>query len=158
MKVTKFKNEARDEIEIVFDVKEVEIDHAHTVWVDEFAVTVPVRIESQIHFVFGNDPFATLAEAFRSLYPNCKYEAYFVPSIKDGKGKEMFGETLFPEDGGAAIISISAELKIKDAIEIFAHKLAHVATPNEEHSKAWEDAFEKIFQEYIRLLEEKEKQ
>ena len=107
--------------------------------------------------VFINDPFDTLAEAFYNLYPDCKYEAFIVsPEMINPDSKAMFGETFFPEDGSTPAIFISPELKIKDAVEIFAHELAHVATPNEEHSTAWEEAFEKIFQEYNHLVDQQE--
>lgn len=43
-------------------------------------------------------------------------------------------------------------LEVNNAVEIFAHELAHVAVGvDHEHDDAWEDAFEAIFQEYNRI-------
>lgn len=62
------------------------------------------------------------------------------------------GTSLEPEWRTIAIIAVSAELTIKDAIEIFAHELAHVASGEDAgHGEKWEQEFEKIFQEYHRI-------
>ena len=106
--------------------------------------------------VFVNDPFKTLMEAFDNLFPDFNYAALIVPEIKTVDGSKAYGETFWPESEDLAIISISAELKIMDAVEVLAHEFAHVATPNEDHSQAWEEAFEKIHQEYDRICTERE--
>ena len=68
----------------------------------------------------------------------------------------MFGETVFPDDESVPIVSVSACLSIKDAVEVFAHELAHVAAGKESgHSEAWEAEFQKIFDEYNRIGSER---
>jgi len=40
-------------------------------------------------------------------------------------------------------------------VEIFAHELAHVATPEDrEHGEAWKAAFDRIFEEYNRIAQD----
>ena len=66
----------------------------------------------------------------------------------------MYGFTQF-NDGEIPLIAISAELTIKDAIEIFAHELAHIAAGIEsDHDEKWEQEFENIFQEYNEIIEQ----
>lgn len=48
---------------------------------------------------FANDPFALVALAFKNLYPEREYAAYFVPEVEDGSGGAACGVTTFPEDG-----------------------------------------------------------
>jgi len=105
---------------------------------------------------FVNNPFDLLTEVFQNLHPEKRYQAVFDEDIKDGDGKEAFGETFFPDDGSSPTVSISAYLSIKDAIEIFAHELAHVAAGKEhDHDEAWEMEFQKIFDEYNRIGNER---
>lgn len=103
--------------------------------------------------IFTRNPFDILAIAFSNLYPDLKYKAQIVPKVEDESGAELYGETFFPDDGNTSIISISAQLTISDAVEIFAHELAHVATPGMEHSDEWEGAFERIHVEYDRICQ-----
>ena len=35
---------------------------------------------------FVNDPFALVALAFKNLYPEREYAAYFAPEVEDGSG------------------------------------------------------------------------
>ena len=107
--------------------------------------------------VFTNDPFATVDQAFRNIFPGIKYEAQFAPELKDDEGKEVWGMTLIPDESdGIPMVFISAKLKLMDAVEIFAHELAHVAVPGEEHSETWEKTFKRLHQEYGRIVDEKE--
>ncbi len=47
---------------------------------------------------------------------------------------------------------ITKELRVADAVEILAHELAHVAVgSDEEHGKAWEEAFDAIHNEFDRI-------
>ena len=105
--------------------------------------------------VFANDPFVMAAWAFENLYQNQNYEAFIMPEIFDEDGDAVFGRTIFRDDGGIPRIEISAEVPLKHAIEIFAHELAHIATPGDSnHGDRWEKAFEQIYQEYIRIGKE----
>ena len=87
---------------------------------------------------FANDPFALVALAFKNLYPEREYAAYFVPEVEDGSGGAACGATTFPEDGSPPVVEVSGEIPITAGVEIFAHELAHVATPEDrEHGEAW---------------------
>lgn len=104
--------------------------------------------------IFVNDPFELVAKAFSNLYPDKKYMACFESQLDDVDGKPVYGFTQF-SDGEIPVIAVSAELTIKDATEIFAHELAHVAAGKEDgHGEKWEQEFEKIFQEYHRIGKE----
>lgn len=101
-----------------------------------------------------NNPFDMIEEAFGNLYPDKKYEAYMWVDVKDDAGEPAYGVTTFPEDGSAPMIFISADLKLSDAVEIFAHELAHVAAgASAGHGEGWDEAFENIFAEYNRIGE-----
>lgn len=105
--------------------------------------------------IFVNSPFEILDESFRNLYPKKEYKACFEPELEDEKGNTVYGFTQF-NDGETPVIAISAELTIKDAVEIFAHELAHVAAgAGAGHGKKWKQEFEKIFHEYHRIGREK---
>lgn len=102
---------------------------------------------------FTNDPFSMVAEAFDNLYAK-PYEAWF-DQHGDGKHENEFGFTEFRE-GQWPLIVIFAEHGLNIQIETFAHELAHVAVGIEhEHDAVWEAAFDKIFQEYNRLGDER---
>lgn len=104
---------------------------------------------------FENDPFALIAKAFENLYPGKTYTAYWDGEIRDTEsGDEAFGLTDFGDDGSVAVF-VKPSLKVSDAIEIFAHELAHVAVGADHgHDAAWEDTFDEIFTEYNRIGEE----
>ena len=53
---------------------------------------------------FANDPFALVALAFKNLYPEREYAAYFVPEVEDGSGGAACGVTTFPEDGSPPVV------------------------------------------------------
>ena len=107
--------------------------------------------EKQSNWVFENSPFEILAEAFRRLYPDVEYKAFIDPYIRPGEdNKKVYGLTDF--DDGNITIYIDSELKIVDAIEIFAHELAHAAVGVEhDHDEAWEGAFDALFEEYNKI-------
>lgn len=105
-------------------------------------------------WVFENSPFEMLAEAFKRLYPDVEYKAFIDPCIRPGEdNKKAYGLTDF--DDGNITIYIDSELKIVDAIEIFAHELAHAAVGVEhDHDEAWESAFDALFEEYNKIGDE----
>ena len=105
-------------------------------------------------WVFENSPFEMLAEAFKRLYPDVEYKAFIDPYIRPVKdNKKVYGLTCF--DDGNITIYIDSELKIVDAIEIFAHELAHAAVGVEhDHDEAWESAFDALFEEYNKIGDE----
>lgn len=61
---------------------------------------------------FANDPFALVALAFKNLYPEREYAAYFVPEVEDGSGGAACGATTFPEDGSPPVVEVSGEIPI----------------------------------------------
>jgi len=78
----------------------------------------------------------------------------------DKKGQDenydtvALGETFFDDDGTVTVF-VDYELQVKDAVEIFAHELAHVAAGEKAgHGEEWEKAFDAIFTEYNRIGEE----
>ena len=100
---------------------------------------------------FENDFFALVYMAFKNKYPHKDCECY----IGGVQGKKHYGETVFDENGQATVY-IKESLKLRDAVEVLAHELAHVAVgeTEEEHGKEWEDAFEAIHEEYERIASE----
>ena len=109
----------------------------------------------ELRNVFENDPTAIVAAIVKEMYPNIHYRAQIVPELKDENGEEVYGETLFPDDGGVPLISISAQLPLIAVAEIFTHEIAHVvAGIGEEHGTAWEEAQSAIFERYNQVLDE----
>lgn len=110
---------------------------------------------SKFETPFSHDPFSLVAMAFENLYPERKYIAYIVPEVLDEDGNAMFGVTTFPDDGTPPVVEISGDNAIVDGIEIFAHELAHVSTPDDhDHGADWERAFDQIYEEYGRLAKQ----
>lgn len=104
---------------------------------------------------FRNDPFLMVAEAFKNLYPDKEYEAYLEPYIRlEENGHTVYGLTDFGDDGVVTVF-VTPHITVNDAIEIFAHELAHVAVgPEHEHDEVWMAAFDGIFVEYTRIGDE----
>ena len=104
---------------------------------------------------FINDMFALVWKAFKNLYPDKDCKCQWVPELeKSEDGAEVFGVTTFTDDG-EVFVDIVASLSVADAVEVFAHELAHVAVgEGEKHGKVWEEAFDKIFNEYNRIGDE----
>lgn len=104
---------------------------------------------------FKNDPFAMVNSAFNKLYPNKNYSAYWEPDInKDVNGEQVFGCTAYCEKTDEYLVFIDPFIEVKDAVEIFAHELAHVAAGLEkDHGETWECAFNAILNEYDNIGE-----
>lgn len=98
---------------------------------------------------FKNDPFGILEKAFAELWPEKEYIALREPSIRpEENGQPVHGLTDFGEDG-SVVVFVSSDLRMIDAIEIFAHELAHVAAGYEhDHDDEWEKAFVALFEKY----------
>ena len=104
--------------------------------------------------IFQNSPFEILDKAFKNLYPDKSYIAFIDVDMKDESGGKVYGCTQF-NDGDTPIIFIDASLSIQNAVEIFAHELAHVAVgANEGHGELWGKSFDEIQSEYNRIGEE----
>ena len=109
----------------------------------------------QKNWIFDNCPFGILDIAFKRLFPGIKYTAIFYPSMRDDEsGEKVYGFTNFADDGEITIC-IDTDLTINDAVEIFAHELAHVGVGEKhEHDEVWEQAFDDLFNEYNKIVEE----
>ncbi len=101
---------------------------------------------------FVNDMFALVWMAFKNLYPEKECMCEWVPKLdKDEDGEQLLGVTTFCDDGDV-FVEIAATITVADAVETFAHELAHVAAGDSAgHGKAWEEAYDKIFDEYNRI-------
>ena len=105
--------------------------------------------------VFKNDPFAIVWEAFKNLYPDkdceCWFDAVDDPEDTDGH----CGWTQWTDDGDV-VVAVDFGLRLADAVEIFAHELAHVAVgPDADHGEEWEKAVDAIHVEYNRIGNER---
>ena len=107
------------------------------------------------NWIIKNNPFEMLDIAFKRLFHDVKYTAYFEPNIRDDEhGEKVCGLTDFSEDGEITIF-IDSDLSINNAIEIFAHELAHVGVGvGHEHDEIWEKAFDDLFDEYNKIGDE----
>ena len=85
-----------------------------------------------------------------------EYKAFIFQNIREGEnGEKVYGMTDFDENSGAITIFIDSDLSIVNAIEIFAHELAHAAVGVEhDHDEVWEDAFNDLLKEYNRIGDE----
>ena len=103
---------------------------------------------------FENDIFSLIWKAYCMEFPNnipVNLKCYWVDEIRDDDGVEVFGSTTFGDDGTTEIC-VSGNIKVSDAAEVFAHELAHLAAGvNAEHGDEWEDAFERIYRNYLKL-------
>lgn len=118
---------------------------------DELTAEAAGRLQSP----FGNDPFALVAQAFGNQFPDREYSAYIMPEVTDENGNSACGVTTFPEDGSPPVVEVSGEIPIAAGVEVLAHELAHVATPEDHtHGDAWRAAFDRIFEEYNRIAQE----
>ncbi len=98
---------------------------------------------------FDNDPLRMVVMAFRTLYPDKQFRAQIAEELCDESGKTVYGETVFPDDGGCAEIIVAGNIPYQSVVEVLAHELAHVAAGcDSEHGEAWEAAFDAIYQEY----------
>lgn len=109
----------------------------------------------QKNWIFDNCPFGILDIAFKRLFPGIEYTAIFYPSLQDDESREkVYGFTDFSDDGEITIC-VDSDLTINNAVEIFAHELAHVGVGAEhEHDAVWEKAFDDLFNEYNNIADE----
>ncbi len=112
----------------------------------------PLDLKDRLIAPFQNDMFAMVWGAFKKLYPDKECEIYWEPQIRDEEdGKPVYGLTDFADDGSVAVF-VKPSLEVADAVEILAHELAHVAVGIEhDHDEVWQEAFDKIFEEYNRI-------
>ena len=112
----------------------------------------PMDLKDRLIAPFQNDMFAMVWGAFKKLYPDKECEIYWEPQIRDEEDdKPVYGLTDFADDGSVAVF-VKPSLEVADAVEILAHELAHVAVGIEhDHDEVWQEAFDKIFEEYNRI-------
>ena len=101
---------------------------------------------------FLNDSFALVHIAFENLFPGKEYKATWATEIRNSEdGKPVYGLTDFQPDG-TVYVFVKCDLPMTDAVEIFAHELAHVAVGvGHAHDAVWEKAFDDIREEYNRI-------
>lgn len=101
---------------------------------------------------FENDPFAMVYQGFKRLYPDKDCKIFWNPDeMKDDEGNGYIGMTHFADDGEVTV-EISVYMPIVEAVETFAHELAHVAVgASEEHGEVWEKAFDAIHEEFDKI-------
>lgn len=101
------------------------------------------------------EPFSTILQAYRNLYPDA-----YVPDVRV-QPLEHLGAAVYPDDGSPPWIALATELPLVGACDILCHELAHVATCTEHqehkaaHGPEWQQAYEAIIAEYERLLSER---
>ena len=107
------------------------------------------------NWVIKNSPYEMLDIAFKRLFPNVKYTAFFEPNIRaEEDGEKPLGLTDFADDGEITIF-IDTDLSINNSVEIFAHELAHAGVGiGQEHNEKWQKAFDDLFDEYNKLGDE----
>lgn len=107
---------------------------------------------------FENDPFALVWLAFKNLYPERDCTCFWDPELGEDEedGQPVYGATDYDSDTDSYVVLVSSNtLTVKDAVEILAHELAHVAVGGDMgHGPIWEEAFDAIFKEYNRIGEE----
>ena len=85
----------------------------------------------------------TIIDIFEERHPKNNVTIQYVQGMKEKA--DAWGETFFPNDGGAPVVSIDVEIPVIGAIDVMAHELAHVAMgPNGEHGEAWEKEYSEI--------------
>ena len=104
---------------------------------------------------FYNDMFWLVWLAFSNLNPDKKNViCEWVPELEETEGGTVYGRTCLCEDGNY-LVQVTAQIPVKDAVEILAHELAHVAAgPELKHGPEWKKAFDDIYEEYVRIGEE----
>jgi hypothetical protein len=103
------------------------------------------------NWTIKNNPFEMLDVAFKRLFPDVKYKAYFEVELEDENGEDACGLTDF-KDNGEIIILVDGNLSVYNATEIFAHELAHAAVGEEhDHDEVWEKAFSDLHDEYNKI-------
>jgi len=99
----------------------------------------------------ANDPFKVVLQAAEELWPDLKVDIQWNPTMK--MNKKEYGCTIFPEDGSTPLIELNPGLKVKYAVEILGHELAHVVVGvGAGHGPEWQKAFEAIFDKYSELM------
>lgn len=115
-------------------------------------------MKGSINSPFVNDMFGLVYKAFERVFPGRACKCIWVEHIylDEETGQEVWGQTTFPEDGSLPVVEVSGELAVKDAVEVFAHELAHVGVGEEcVHDEVWEDAFGEIYREYMNVCFER---
>lgn len=100
-----------------------------------------------------NTPFADVIKAAENIYGEINCNIQINPALY--LEEKAYGATTFTDEGNV-IIELDGNTSVVNLIEILAHELAHVVTPDDvEHGQRWEKAFDSIFKEYKRYCKEK---
>lgn len=102
---------------------------------------------------FAFDPFRCVMAAVQELYPGLEADIQWVDDLYE-TDDDPYGRTMLPDDGGIPGIDIDIRTPVYGAVEVLAHELAHVATPDDlEHGTKWQAAFAAINKRYHEILE-----
>ena len=109
-----------------------------------------------------HDPIIDVIQAAVNMYGDVGCILQYHPKLprtwRIGRrfGRRICGETYFPENEKLPVISLNPEVALKHLLEVLAHELAHVVVgPTCEHDKDWRYAFDRIADEYRRIVQEK---
>jgi hypothetical protein len=104
-----------------------------------------------------NNPFDTVIQATKELYPGLRADIQFDDRLR--YFKFLFirighcGETWFPEDGSTPLINVSTNIPFRGMIDVLAHELAYAAVGHGKgHGVEWRGAFEAIHKKYMEIL------
>ena len=105
---------------------------------------------------FVNDLFAITYMAFKNICPDKNVRIQWNTEIEPIDGEQLSGITRFAKDGTIIDIEILANQSVAEACETLTHELAHaIVGPIQEHGKEFQDAYDALVKEYIRILDEK---
>ncbi|MGG1157490.1 hypothetical protein ABE237_00730 [Brevibacillus formosus] len=107
-----------------------------------------------------NNPFYFIIRAFEELYPDkTRVVIQFVDMEhidKESIDETGYGLTFFPDEENEPVhVYVDIKLQVKDAAEILAHELAHVAVGAEaDHNELWEKSFDDIYKRSQNMYEQ----
>ena len=100
-----------------------------------------------------NTPLQDVIKSAENIYGEIDCKIQINPALY--LEEKAYGATTFTDEGNV-IIELDGNTSVVNLIEVLAHELAHVVTPDDiEHGQMWEKAFDSIFKEYKRYCKEK---
>lgn len=106
-----------------------------------------------IQHPFLFDPFRCVMAAVQELYPGLEADIQWVEDLHE-EDNDPYGRTMIPVNDLVPRVEIDVRTPVYGAVEVLAHELAHVATPDDmEHGAKWQAAFDAINQRYHEIIE-----
>lgn len=109
----------------------------------------------QRQLAFYNDPYATVFQAFREMYPSIKVElGWATPDELDGAK----GCCQWSPDGDVRV-ALDVTLPVIGSVDILCHELAHVVAckdcngDGDHHCQAWADTYARLRDRYCEIVE-----